>query len=234
LRHSRRPARDECVPAHTDAGPTGGRVAEPLGFDDHFERAEVNIFRLETLQCYGNSGENPALAAFEAGEPRLITSGKREWVALIGDRTAAGCTMQRVHVVSEPISTYLQFELTWSYQPNVAAGEDIGIVPVPPGDPRHSGLPERTDFWLFDFSAEADISAWVAAGGANESVSAELLRRNGGPPWFPAWCKPPHMPGNCSSGRADRPSSTPAMSTPMRWRPDGSDARESFTSRAGE
>jgi hypothetical protein len=31
------------------------------GFDDYFELAEVDIFRLETLQSYGNSGEDPAL-----------------------------------------------------------------------------------------------------------------------------------------------------------------------------
>ncbi len=77
------------------------------GFDDHFKQARANIFRL----------------------------GKREWITLVRDRTAAGCTMQRVHVVKEPITDYLRFELTWGYQPNVDAGEDIGIVPVPPGNP---------------------------------------------------------------------------------------------------
>ncbi|MDQ2881172.1 MAG: hypothetical protein M3Y48_08000 [Actinomycetota bacterium] len=155
--------------------------AELPGFDEHFERAEVNIFRLETLQCYGNSGEDPALAAFEAGEPHLITPGKREWVALVGDRTAAGCTMQRVHVVSEPISTYLQFELTWGYQPNVAAGEDIGIVLVRPGDPWPSGLPERTDFWLFDFSVLYALrydqdGSWIAAEQVTERAAIQQAR----------------------------------------------------------
>lgn len=85
------------------------------GFDDYFELAEVDIFRLETLQSYGNSGEDPALAAFEAGEPHLITPSKREWFALVRDRTATGCAMQRVHIVREPITAYLRFELTWGY-----------------------------------------------------------------------------------------------------------------------
>ena len=60
--------------------------------------------------------------------------------------------VQRVHVVEEPLTDYLRFELTWSYLPNVHAGEDIRIVPVAPGDTWPCGLPERTDFWMFDFS----------------------------------------------------------------------------------
>lgn len=150
------------------------------GFDDHFEHAEVNIFRLETLQCYGNSGE--ALAAFEAGEPHLITSGKRVWITLVRARTAAGCTMQRVHVVREPITDYLRFELTWGYQPNVDAGEDIRIVPVLPGHPWPCGLPERTDFWLFDFSVLYALrydpnGSWIAVEQVTEWAAIQQARR---------------------------------------------------------
>lgn len=60
-----------------------GAATNAFGFDDYFERTEVNIFRLETFQVYGNSGEDPALAAFLAGEPHLITPGKREWITLV-------------------------------------------------------------------------------------------------------------------------------------------------------
>jgi hypothetical protein len=148
------------------------------GFDDHFECAKVNVFRLETLQSYGNSGKDPALAAFEAGEPHVITPGKREWITLVRDRTAAGCAMQRVHVVREPITDYLRFELTWGYQPNVAAGEDIGIIPVPPGDPWPCGLPERTDFWIFDFSVLYALrydpdGSWIAAEQVTERAAIQ-------------------------------------------------------------
>ncbi len=152
------------------------------GFDDHFEHAEVNIFRLETLQCYGNSGEDPALAAFEAGEPHLITSGKREWITLVRDRTAAGCTMQRVHVVQEPITDYLRFELTWGYQPNVDAGEDIGIVPVPSGNPWPAGLSQRADFWMFDFRVLYALryhpdGSWIAAEQVTDRAAIQQAHR---------------------------------------------------------
>ncbi len=132
--------------------PTRPPAAHATGFDDHFEQARTNIFRLETLQSYGNSGEDQALAAFLAGQPHLITPSKRAWTALVRDRMAANCAMQRVHVVTEPITDYLRFELTWGYQPNVEAGEDIGIIPVIGGQQWPPELPELTDFWLFDFS----------------------------------------------------------------------------------
>ncbi len=70
------------------------------GFDDQFEQAQTSIFRLETLQCYGNSGEDPALAAFLTGQPYLITEGKRDWISLVRDRVAAGCRMQRVQLAT--------------------------------------------------------------------------------------------------------------------------------------
>lgn len=71
--------------------PTRPPTANATGFDDHFEQARTNIFRLETLQNYGknygknyaNSGEDPALAAFLASQPRLITPAKHAWSALV-------------------------------------------------------------------------------------------------------------------------------------------------------
>jgi len=42
------------------AGAVSGSLMSP-GFDHYFEFAAVDIFRLETLQSYGNSGEDPAL-----------------------------------------------------------------------------------------------------------------------------------------------------------------------------
>lgn len=57
--------------------------------------------------------------------------------------------MQRVHVVTEPVTDYMTFELTWSYAYNVAAGEDVRIVSLARNDPWPAEIP-RDDFWLFD------------------------------------------------------------------------------------
>lgn len=118
-------------------------------FKERFEQFRYSVFRLETLQNYGNSGEDPALEAFRAGRPHLVTPGKRNWTAMIRANAHASRTLQRVHVVTEPISDYLRFELTWGYWPNVEAGEDIRIIPIGEGERWPMDLPHR-DYWLFD------------------------------------------------------------------------------------
>ena len=36
--------------------------------------------------------------------------------------------MQRVHVVAEPLTEYLRFDIDWSYPLNAATGEDIRLT----------------------------------------------------------------------------------------------------------
>lgn len=115
-------------------------------FQDDFENAQESVFRLETLQHYAG---DPNFDRFRAGEAWQDTDSKRHWIDLLGRRTGQGVVMQRVHVVTEPWSDYVRFELTWSYPPNVAAGEDIRIVTSPTAWP-------GPDFWLFD-----DRRVWV-------------------------------------------------------------------------
>jgi hypothetical protein len=55
--------------------------------------------------------------------------------------------MQRVHVVTEPLSDYLRFELTRAYPTNVLAGEDIRILTRDSAS--NLDLPDQ-DYWLFD------------------------------------------------------------------------------------
>lgn len=108
-----------------------------------------SAFRLETLQVYRGSGEDAAIAAFQAGYSAPPDDPEQtEWEAMIRAHRAAGRIMQRVHVVTEPVSDYMRFELTWAYAPNVAAGEDVRIVPAAADQWPHD-LPRR-DFWLFD------------------------------------------------------------------------------------
>lgn len=126
------------------------RPTLPAGFDAAFDTARSSAFRLETLQSYGNSGEDPALDAFVTGQPYVLTAGKRNWTALVLDRRRTGCVMQRVHVVTEPLTDYALFELTWGYAPNVNAGEDIRIILIGADQPWPTDLPQDRDFWLFD------------------------------------------------------------------------------------
>lgn len=118
-------------------------------FGYRFHQFRYGVYRLETLQAYGNSGEDADLAAFLAGRSRPPNPGHEQWQAMIRTNVQAGRIMQRVHVVTEPLTQYVQLELTWGYGPNAAAGEDIRIIPVREGEPWPADLPQH-DYWLFD------------------------------------------------------------------------------------
>ncbi|MGH3800099.1 MAG: DUF6879 family protein [Pseudonocardiaceae bacterium] len=122
-------------------------------FVDKFRQFRYSTFRLETLQSYGNSGEDADFEAFVAGRPRPKNPGHEQWQAMVRANVHAGRIVQRVHVVTEPLSQYMQLELTWGYGLNAAAGEDIRIIPVGEGEAWPIDLPKGTDYWLFD-SAE--------------------------------------------------------------------------------
>ncbi|HMG63886.1 MAG TPA: hypothetical protein VK599_13135, partial [Streptosporangiaceae bacterium] len=106
--------------------------ADEAEFSAAFETFSWSAFRLEQLQHYAGTGPAP------------------EWAALVKANRRWGKTHQRVHVIAEPLTPAMQEELTAGYPGNVAAGEDIGIVPVADGG-WPAGVP-REDFWLFDSS----------------------------------------------------------------------------------
>lgn len=113
-----------------------------------FHTFRYSVFRLETLQLYAGSGEDQGIAAFQRGDPQPPPDpAEDEWAALLRAHRDAGRVQQRVHVVTEPITDYLAYELTWEYGPHTAAGEDIRIIPVTGRWP--DDVPQ-SDFTLFD------------------------------------------------------------------------------------
>lgn len=126
------------------------RRIETLGdeFASLFTSFRHTAFRLETLQSYDVEYEQEMLRRFLAGSPRPADPAKDEWTAMLARAAADGKTMRRVHVVTEPLSDYVRFELSWSYGENVTAGEDIRILPTPTGQ-WPAGVPTH-DYWLFD------------------------------------------------------------------------------------
>jgi hypothetical protein len=120
-------------------------------FNALFTSFQRSAYRLETLQSYGSPDEDAFYAAFLAGEPCPDDAGKNWWVTnVITPAVTAGRDIGRVHIVREPLSDYMRFELTWAYAPNVAAGDDVRILPVPAGESWPTQLPEGYDYWLID------------------------------------------------------------------------------------
>ena len=111
-----------------------------------FENVQRSWFRLETLQAY--------LVDYERDEyERFLATGRldrpvNDWQRMITRHTRAGRTLQRVHVVVEPLTDYLRYEVA-AYQLNGQAVEDIRLIPVRAGS-WPAGLPAGRDFWLLD------------------------------------------------------------------------------------
>jgi len=133
----------------TSAGTERSRPVDEAEFDQLFTGFRYTAFRLETLQRYDVDYEKEPFRRFLAGEPWFFPD-QEEWAEELRDGIRRGRTYRRVHVVTEPLTDYVRFECAWAYRPNVAAGEDVRILPVAEGD-WPEGLP-RFDYWLFDSS----------------------------------------------------------------------------------
>lgn len=151
-------------------------LADP-GWLQLFRGVKRSWFRLEALQRYAVDYEQEAFAEFrKTGQaPRRFG----EFQQIITNHVAAGRVLQRVHIVQEPLTDYLRYELQ-HYATNARAGEDIRLLPVGEhGWP--TGLP-HSDFWLFD-----DIDVWamqydsagkfVAAQQVDDPAHVEQCRR---------------------------------------------------------
>jgi hypothetical protein len=107
---------------------------------------EHRAFRLELRDQYVAPNEEEPFRRFLAGRPQDL-SWRQPWKDLVTAAISAGKRMERVHVVSEPWTDYIRFELTCVYPSNVAAGEDVRILPRA----QASGLDlAGADFWLLD------------------------------------------------------------------------------------
>jgi hypothetical protein len=117
-----------------------------------FENLQSSWFRLETLQVYD--------VGYEAAEyDEFLRTGQfhrpdDSWQQMIAAHVRAGRQLQRVHVVEEPLTDYLRYELA-AYGVNSAAGEEIRLLPVAASD-WPTNLPRGEDFWLFD-----DVAAFA-------------------------------------------------------------------------
>lgn len=119
----------------------------PDEFDAVFDQFRASAFRLETLQSYAVSSEDASLRAFREGLPRPERSVRTSpWLRRIALTTAAGKRWSRVHVIEEPLSWYIEWELL-AYVESAAVGEEIRLA----DRGQHPELgPLREDFWLFD------------------------------------------------------------------------------------
>jgi hypothetical protein len=164
----------------TDVTPPSGEVLAPADIDRAFGDGSLfarSAYRLELLDEYDSQTTRVRVAQFLAGEPDDPRV-RAYWDKVVGDARAAGKVMRRVHVVAEPMTDYLRFELAF-YRGSVAAGEDIRILPA--GLATGLDLP-HFDYWLFDAQRAAvmyygDRGAWLRTELVTDPSFVESCRR---------------------------------------------------------
>lgn len=127
-------------------------------FHKYFTSFTDSAWRLETLPVYDVGYEREAFEAFLKGDSSLIHDRPSTWInEVITPAVEADRDIGRVHVVERTtdddgklaLGDYLRFEFEW-YKRNKAAGEDIRIAWVEPGQWIKYVRKRRHDYWVFD------------------------------------------------------------------------------------
>ncbi|MEK6925371.1 MAG: DUF6879 family protein [Nanoarchaeota archaeon] len=113
---------------------------------DHFSNFKKYAFRLELLQKYTVKEEEELFKHFlKTGETK--EEGREDWVEIIKSAVQRGAVMERVHVIKQPLSDYLKFELE-AYKLNIKNGEKISLLSQEDFNKIKTNI--NSDFWLFD------------------------------------------------------------------------------------
>jgi hypothetical protein len=145
----------------------------PVSEQEIYEAVEAfksTAFRLETLPQYAVPQDVERLRVFrETGQPPARTTETSPWLGLIARTTAAGRRWSRVHIVSEPLTEYLRFELL-AYRDNASAGESIRIA----DRDTHAALAHLTeDFWLLDGDGDHSVAVLMRYDADGHFLGAE-------------------------------------------------------------
>ncbi|MFE0451581.1 DUF6879 family protein [Streptomyces sp. NPDC058914] len=118
-------------------------------FADLLARCRRSAVHLETRDVYGVPEEDEDFAAWRAGHRHTPENRDRWWNSFhssVAEAVSRGVSVRRARIVSEPLSEYVRYEHSCTFQ-NMMAGEDVRWLPrrltsdlLIPGN----------DFWLFD------------------------------------------------------------------------------------
>ncbi|MGQ0772833.1 MAG: DUF6879 family protein [Pseudonocardiales bacterium] len=130
--------------------------------------AKQSAFRLETFAQYLVPQEADDFSVWKAGQlipPR--TPENNELLARIQRDAARGLRRYRVHILDQPLTAYLRFEL-YSYLDSVAVGSEVYVV----DRDTHPDLAElHEDFWPY----EDEIAVRMIYGDEGHFLHPELI-----------------------------------------------------------
>lgn len=120
------------------------------------------------------------------------------WLRRVALTIAAGKSWSRVHLIEEPLSEYVRYELI-GYVESMAVGEEIRLAWYPPDG--LDGL-DVGDFWLFDagtpkrfavimdYSDDGEILGYQRVDGPSEVTALEAVREL---VWSRSWSLAEHL-----------------------------------------
>lgn len=132
---------------------------------DAYRRFTHKAVRLETLQHYEVPGDEERQRAFHEGRPLPPRPEKIASVQIIRSAAEAGKRISRIHIVDQPLSDYVRYEIEAAYLENAAAGEEI-LIADRAADPGLEAL--RDDFVLFDADTDHAAVIWYRYTDAGE------------------------------------------------------------------
>lgn len=120
-------------------------------FAEMLAECQHSAVHLEMRDVYGVAEEDQDFAAWKAGhrhDPANRAAWWNPFLTLVSEAVARGVEFRRARVVSEPVSDYIRFEHSCTFQ-NIAAGEAVRWLPR-----RRASdlLLPGNDLWIFDDS----------------------------------------------------------------------------------
>ncbi|WKK24977.1 hypothetical protein QZH56_04975 [Streptomyces olivoreticuli] len=116
--------------------------------DELFSTFKKDAFHLELQDEYRVSIEDGPYAKWRKGEPDDF-AWFRPWLDQTHTLTAAGKSIRRVRIVTEPVSEYIRWELELTPM-NHEAGEEIRWLPRQHIQDGFNFPASGNDWWLFD------------------------------------------------------------------------------------
>ncbi|MDO8508635.1 MAG: hypothetical protein Q7S27_03035 [Nanoarchaeota archaeon] len=116
---------------------------------NHFNEFKKYAFRLEVLQSYSLEEEKDPFEKF-LKEEKVTKEDNEDWLEFIQKAKSRGAIVQRVRVVSFPLSDYMRFQME-NFRLYMAEGEEIYTIAYRKFLKNKPKI--KKDFWLFDDKA---------------------------------------------------------------------------------
>lgn len=94
------------------------------------EHHRTDLLRIQTLDSYGSGSDGDDVRRYLSGAPAPASPARDEWFKRLRDEADAGRVRRNLHVIHEPLTSYLRYAFEWGYVYNQAAGMQIRILSV--------------------------------------------------------------------------------------------------------